>query len=516
VRRRVSLFGVIALVVSAFGLLPAHATGRHTWTPARRGTLDCNGFSPVQKPLAHFPCAEIAGREKHGFEDNGHYVGHDEPALNFISHSPGSGSSSKYVMHLPKEPTYPPDGTVSGPVWSFQTRIADWFGMVLCDNQSYPEGSPVCTKNSDTNIQVPPQADHAGTAYLEVQFYPPGDPPFISNISCDPTKWCASVAIFSLQASYGFGAENDNCIEPANFAFLQMDGVPTGPPGPDQATAATFTPNAQTLKMSQGDTVILSIFDTGPGLAVQARDATTGQIGRMVASEANGFRHILWDPVNFTCNGAPYAFHPMYNTAAGPDSNGNPQDWAIWSAHTYNIAYTGEIGHWEPLENPPDDDDSYCPPTITIQGCQSTDFDFDGNSYRKDWAGTGGPSKRPTPWLVESPVSRDPLNGKWDQPYPQIRFEADLPRIEASDFAGHCNRSNGHGCVNPPPGAAFYPWFHSVSARGGCAWALSDNVPNQISNFGGEEAEFGPLELTNYGAFSRYNNFSSSLLPNTC
>src|SRR2546430_1176271 len=103
-------------------------------------------------------------------------------ALRGAHYSPDDGSGTRR-QSAPTWPSYPPDGTVSGPVWSFQSRIADWFGMVLCDNQSYPEGNPVCTKNSDSNIQVPPQANHAGTAYLEVQFYPPGDPPFISNIS---------------------------------------------------------------------------------------------------------------------------------------------------------------------------------------------------------------------------------------------------------------------------------------------------------------------------------------------
>jgi len=32
-----------------------------------------------------------------------------------------------------------------------------------------------------------------------------------------------------------------------------------------------------------------------------------------------------------------------------------------------------------------------------------------------------------------------------------------------------------------------------------CAWALTIDIPGQLSNFGGEQAAWGPLELTNYG-----------------
>ena len=101
------------------------------------------------------------------------------------------------------EPASPPTGSKNGPVWDYQLYIANWFGMVLCDNQSYPEGRSTCRPDSDSNIQMPFGANHAGAAFLEMQFYPPGWPPFVSQISCDMTHWCASLHINSLQASYG-------------------------------------------------------------------------------------------------------------------------------------------------------------------------------------------------------------------------------------------------------------------------------------------------------------------------
>jgi hypothetical protein len=39
----------------------------------------------------------------------------------------------------------------------------------------------------------------------------------------------------------------------------------------------------------------------------------------------------------------------------------------------------------------------------------------------------------------------------------------------------------------------------------------SPYLPNQISNFGGEQAAWGPLELTDYGFDLRYHNFARTI-----
>jgi len=62
-------------------------------------------------------------------------------------------------------------------------------------------------------------------------------------------------------------------------------------------------------------------------------------------------------------------------------------------------------------------------------------------------------------------------NGKTN--YSTIAFEADLPRIEASDSQDNaplCNRDAGANCVNPPNGAAFYPFFTTGVSHGSCVW----------------------------------------------
>jgi len=207
----------------------------------------------------------------------------------------------------------------------------------------------------------------------------------------------------------------------------------------------------------------------------------------------NGFRHIVFDPKNLTCNGAPYAFHAMYDTASAPLANGQPTAWTTWSAHTDNVAYDVETGHFEPADAASDLDPNEDAPCFTgpvIPGCLGSDSDFDGFPYHADWP--NGTSAFPTPNLISSPTSLD-RNGFATGTYPTARFETDLPRIEEANNGGglECDHHTGEGCTNPPPGA-FYPWFHLLRVQNlagqHCAWALTNDIPGQISNFGGEQA----------------------------
>ena len=162
---------------------------------------------------------------------------------------------------------------------------------------------------------------------------------------------------------------------------------------------------------------------------------------RMTAWVGNGFGHILYRPSSSTSQEAPYAFHPEYWTA---NPRGN-----TWSAHTYNVAMSDEIGHFENCLQidanlncvvpgnqdsgglDEDDDNNFCVPgsdstLVHINGCFSDDEDFDGQSYQKDWPGTNPNPFRdralhPSPVLFTSPVA----NGRTN--YSAIAFETDLP-----------------------------------------------------------------------------------------
>ncbi|OLB79086.1 MAG: hypothetical protein AUI14_11480 [Actinobacteria bacterium 13_2_20CM_2_71_6] len=483
---------------------------------------DCNGFGAGATPgtPANYGCTEIRRNSAdERVEINGHYVGHDEPLIAYYSDKRGSGNDLQVRMKLPVEPPKPPTGSLSGPTSTFMLYPAFWFSMVLCDNESFPEGTKTCTPNSDSNIQVPFTATHAGTAFLETQFYPPGWSPFVTQFSCDQVHWCASLHINSLQGDFNFNV-NPNCVEPTAFAFIQRDGHPTGPAGPDNFTNASFTPNGQTLLMNGGDELRITIRDTAHGLLNRIDDLTTGQTGFMVASADNGFRHILWDPARVACNGAPYDYHPMYATSRAPQGI-EPVTWAGWTAHTVNVSASLEIGHFESPDaaSDPNGEELPCFPGPTIPGCIGTDVDFDGFSYQTAYP--DGSRNRPSPLLWKSPRSRggdDRRDGRdddggYNNTYSQVNFETDLPAIEAT-----CNVFTGVGCSNPPPGAAFYPFPHTMRSEGGCRWTIGANHPRQISDFGGNStAAWGPLETTDFGGgFVASLNYATGPFRNPC
>jgi hypothetical protein len=102
--------------------------------------------------------------------------------------------------------------------------------------------------------------------------------------------------------------------------------------------------NANTLLMNPGDELIVTLADTMHGLKITVRDLTTGQTGFMVASGANGFASVLWDPNGTDCDVAthnlPHDFYPAYATSSEHTR-------VPGAAHSYNITFSDEIGHFE-------------------------------------------------------------------------------------------------------------------------------------------------------------------------
>jgi hypothetical protein len=533
-RKALAIFGGIMLLASLGA--PASASSPSGQRPEK---LLCNEGSPI--------CAEAV--DALGYQ--GEYTGHDEPSLLFYSDTPGSGNNQQYRMVVPKDPPTLPTQDGTGGTFNFQDRIAFWFGMDLCDNQSAPEFTHApCTPNSDTNIfdgGDPTQANyighHPGTAFLELQFYPPGWVPFLNAISCDPTKWCAAMAIFSFNRDQNTFVDNNAAclnsvgLEPANFAFITLNGEPHAPPGPLDLTLGSFTPNPTTdLFMGSGDRLNVSIHDSTDGLVTEIRDLTSGQTGSMTASADNGFAQINYQPTSATCTETPYSFHPMYATSSEHTR-------VPWAAHSYNVAFADEIGHFEYCNranvhgtcvNPgvtdqkKDGDDTGCfnasaSLRILIGGCTGTDNDFDGPSYQTTWPGSlSNPrvdaARNPASIRFSSPTFNGGLN------YSRVGFEADLPRIEAADFGGICDRNTGVGCTNPPPGSNFYPFFSTRNNSSvGCFWQLGGaHIPGTTNTFGGNSAaEFGPLLFLDYPGpgftpIHRTNDFRQVLSSNPC
>jgi hypothetical protein len=494
---------------------------------------------------------------------SGSYVGHDEPSVLYKSGIPGSGNDITYTVTLPKDPKKQPNASgAGGTTWNFQLRPTFWFGLTLCDTESAPEFTKKCKPDSDSNDLVgtnPAAPDyigkHPGNAYMELQFYGPGYVPQFEGFGCAATVYCAAMTIDSLASDQNTGIDNnaacDNYIlggvEPANWAYITKSGVSQAPANPlftgtfSAPNLSAVTPDYnKDLLMSPGDRIRIHMHDTPAGFRIDLSDLTTGQHGSMTASVANGFGHILYQPNSSTCNMAPYAFHPEYSTA---NPRGN-----TWSAHTYNVAFSDEIGHFENCIQidanfncavpgaqdagsglDEDDGNNFCVPgtdssLVKINGCFSDDLDWDGQSYQKDWPGTNpnpGQDRKlhPTPVMFTSP-----LTDHGTKNYSTIAFEADLPRIEAAqDNPPLCDRTTGANCVNPPSGAAFYPFYSTTRANGTCQWQEGGPfIPGTINDFGGSStSEYGQLLQTVYpvAGFTTtlfYNNFNSGDMRNPC
>ncbi len=471
--------------------------------PNGTNELDCNGWSKAYgtvRKLAGSTCADpvtIENGKRSRFEDNGHYIGHDEPSVKFISSTPGSGNTMTYLTKIPVDPHQSP--TPSGSVTNYgQLSIAPWFGLPMCDPKSYPQNA--CTPDSDTNT-----------------------------------------GLNSLECTVGFATCNNDCIEPVNFAFLQTNGVPAGPPSPQLTNVHTFLPNAHTLMINPGDTLAVSISDPPQGFTTTIRDLTTHRTGTMTASAANGFMN-----TNIAdCTGTPFTFHAEYSTA-------KQQNQVPWAALEGGVLMQQEIGHSEVCnsvknqdpftfsttysdpkvfdtcvggsegpgqtgEGPCDPNTGICQnpstegpngpvacPTndfnsgancefadgncfqkgtrpVTIDGVPATessdanqcfdnryqngDLDFDGLSYQAS-AWPNGTRNHPTAFEYAGPFQ---ASGK---PYQQIQFETN---VGASEIL--CDTATGNGCTVPPQGSKFYP-FWSLSLhpapfgadRTGCAW----------------------------------------------
>ena len=610
-----AMAGGAAVVYAAIGVPTSTGAGIYTSaghaattqklasvTPNPTNSLDCNGYSKLYKPVkpglkalcadpraidngSYYSRSRSAGR----FYDNGHYVGHDEPSVKFISSASGSGNTQTYFMQLPNDPTAQPTTSPTGSTTSNQGELtpAFWFGLPLCDSNSWPTAAGTrsdgaggfhnCTPDSDANAPNPgnPGNTGGGSAVMELQFYPPGYGPSFDGISCDPTKYCAAINIDSFEATCSAStcSANPNCAEPVNYAFLTLDGVPTGPPSPQLNAYSTFSANTDTLKMSQSDSVRVTIFDTAHGIETKVDDLTTGTAGFMIASASNGFMQT--DPT--TCNGNPYDFHAEYNTAA----QGNL---VPWTALEFGVLISNETGHFEPCSaglsnqrpftatfSPSGDtfaDNSAfqtCSGTFETQGgaatsefCNTNTFVCSGNTegnvpcsqvtnhceasdYPCFQAGSrtvtvNGVNQTWT-WPVTGCIANVDQNGDLD--FDGSSYIADwadgtanhptsLKFLGPFDASGntytstqfetnapaseeHCNFSTFSGCVVPPPGPnAFYP-FWSLENTQGLSGVSPSVVGACVWNFGNTSAG---VTMNSFGGDAQYGT-QSGFFPGT-
>ncbi len=127
-------FTCFSLIVVITGLMATGALNgsickAHTAKASGGGgnRIDCSKGSAL--------CAEVHDSE--AVFGEGVYVGHDEPSTLFYSNTPGSGNQMRYQLTLPKDPSLSVP-TTPGKSYNFQLHPAFWFGMAMCDTQSYP------------------------------------------------------------------------------------------------------------------------------------------------------------------------------------------------------------------------------------------------------------------------------------------------------------------------------------------------------------------------------------------
>jgi hypothetical protein len=584
-RQLLAICAAGALVAGLVMAFPAGATVRHTSTllPASKTHqligdqhwCNTDGYwctEPFQN-WNEFPWYAAASKKVEIYP----YIGHDEPSVGFYSNTPGAGYDNSYLVRLPKEPPTLPNSEGSGGTFNFQLHPAFWLGLALCDDQSAPNPDGLnqdghatvpCTADSDTNIysSTDPNDPHymgmqPGGAYMEMQWYPPGWTALPAGVSCDATKWCSAMTIDELSSNSNSGAANNtDClnragIEPQLFAYLTHDGVSTSP-------ANALNPNRYNLDRTKvffqnpGDLLRVHLVDTTDGFQVVVDDLTTKTSGSMTASTANGFGQIAYDPNATTCSVVNQPFHPEFATS-GPTTR------LMWTAHTYNVAYSDEIGHFgycgnvtvhglcskplgadtkngdPPTKDNPTGDDWAClgsggSTLAKVSGCLGTNSDFDGASYQFTWPGSQ-PNRTVNKLMTPEPiVFSSPTIGTGGADFDTAEFEADLSRIEdpgsVSDsvrvpcqrhIANPADPHPGKGCVKPPPGSTFYPFFSTTTLNNECVWQEGGSHMPMGSDYGGV-SQFGPLEDVSYPTVpfgtvtQRYNDFQQILPSNPC
>ena len=537
-RSRMSiLFSLAAMlmVVSGFAITGVVRTSLAHAAPSAAAHVHIDCSSSVQAPL----CTDVSNSD----DRLGHYVGHDEPSNLFYSNVPGSGNQNSWKMTLPSDPSAS-NPLAPGKSYNFELHIAFWLGMAMCDTQSDPNQISTCKPDTDKNIVDPTVSPkHPGTAFMEMQFYPPGWVPNAlgpAGSSCTPTQWCAALNIDSVSDNPVTGQNNNPAcaaaagIEYVNFAYITKNGVPQGPVSPLLATNDTFRANpAKDLLMNSGDTVVTTMHDTANGLRIDIKDQTTGKSGFMVSSAANGFAQVKFDPNGTTCDPAthnlPYNFHPMYSTSSEKTN-------VPWAVHTYNIAFSDEIGHFDfctgsvaitptgncpsqnfegqgPTKQPSDSDDTSCFPAssslrIQVPGCSGENDGFDGQSYQTRWP-DGNTKLHPTSLLFSSPLT----GSRYNVNYSRSAFEADLPTLEF-EISGTCDIVSGIGCTlipatddciganGTPPclPANFYPFFSTRVVGGKCVWQFGNHIPGSTNDFH-QNNQYGQLLQSSFTAF---------------
>jgi hypothetical protein len=239
-----------------------------------------------------------------------------------------------------------------------------------------------------------------------------------------------------------------------------------------------MTPNANTLMMNPGDTVVIIVSDTSAGLLTYVKDVNTNQVGYMFANSALGFANT--NPTS--CQTTPFTFHPEYNTASAANI-------VPWAALQLNVNFAVETGHFElGASGDADADDAPCFSGPLVAGClaqvNSGDTDFDGTPYRPDWPDGSANHPGGIAILAGGPISLTATG--FTSQFPTIQFETNVAYTESA-----CNPFTGAGCTVPPAAAAFYPFYSQGGSGASCFLTFGNDILGATTNDFGKDAQYG-------------------------
>ena len=253
--------------------------------PNPAGELDCNGLSPIQHPVkSALPCIDPRGNWGGRFYENGHYIGHDEPSIRFVSGQPGSGSNVTFNEKLPVEPAALP--TVRHPGHDVTHYLRAVGRALVLHGRVRP-----AVRAADTL--------HARVRRQRAVRLLPGCWRGLRRAAVLPTGLRAlrrqhqlrqhALVLRAEHRQPGVHRATDRVqhLQPASApsrstsASCRPTACPPGRRARSSATSATFTPNRHTLLMNPGDKITVRMFNAkipgGHALEARETDWSTGR-----------------------------------------------------------------------------------------------------------------------------------------------------------------------------------------------------------------------------------------------
>ena len=92
--------------------------------------------------------------------------------------------------------------------------------------------------------------------------------------------------------------------------------------------------------------------------------------------------------------------------------------------------------------------------------------------------------------------------------YPALQFQTDVPASEVNT----CNFATGVGCVAPPVGAAFYPFYSQLGGEWEheCLLTFGNDIAGRTTNDFGKDAQYGSPSARYVG------DLAGGLMRNPC